>query len=349
MSGTNLVITGHLGFIGCNFLKVLLRHKDDPDFLLNRYENLILIDRDSLGRNNQIFTKDLVLELNHIIKTTEFLFDINDLTNSEFDDFDGGFDILNFASESHVDDSIKSPFYIYTSNTKIAPNLIESIGFKNIDNFWHIRTDEEFGHLESPDDKPFSKSSPINPRNPYSASKSSQTLFLDSLSKTFKFPVGYFCLSNQYGLYQHNSKMIPATIKRICSGQSAKIYGEGRQMREWTFVENTVQKIYYTLCYNSKFYHIKRTLFISDSQGLLTNLNLVKLILYRLYETKGVDGMFRFVEDRKGHDFCYKLKSDFKFDEAITTVPPDGIFVDKLIKVRSSLIDTFDHYIQQYI
>lgn len=365
-----LVVTGHLGFIGFNFLQHCLREleRDTETNLLKKYDHLVLIDRDSLDRANtnpkneiQYFgvkSKLLGLDMGvweetiDITKTKTSYLNFKDRIDDEFIQYD----VLNFASESHVDDSIKDPFYIYKSNALLVPCLIDMLGYNNIKNFWHIRTDEEFGHLQTPYDPAFNINSSLNPRNPYSSSKVAQTTFLQSLKTTFNFPVGFFCLANQYGPYQHVSKMIPATVKRLVDGDSAKIYGEGEQLREWTFVGDTVREIYNIVNSLPTFWRFRDTIMIADSEGLVSNKELVFAIIEVLkdtlpreketYENRNKDNSFhvQYVTDRKGHDFCYKLKSD---------VPTTGKQVTLKtqigeVKVSENLINTIKYYAKFY-
>lgn len=305
----DLIITGSRGFIGFNFL---LEIENNPDFL-ERYETIFLVDACRLqDENGWVFNADAY---------DEFLGRVGNKFQdfSNFQQLDGmteNADILNFASESHVDDSIAKPFSLYQKNVELVPELIEAVGLDNISTFFHIRTDEEFGAILL-DGQPFDKNSKLNPNNPYSASKSSQYLFLSSLEKTFGLNFHCFCLANQYGPYQHHSKMIPATISRIQKDKPALVYGSGKECREWTYVGDTVKQIRYLMDYKSqrsREHAFARNMFISNPMGFTTNLELVQRIISIMGK-----GEIEFVDNRKGHDFAYKLKTDFNLPTNLQT------------------------------
>ena len=311
-----LVITGNRGFIGMNFMEYAIKKKR----FLNKYDVVTLIDagrlkdddgNDWMMRDNFEFYKKLK-KMKFKLKTIDYI-SINktEILKKRFTSLGTKYDVLNFASESHVDDSIDDPFYIYNENSSLVPSLVNVLGMDNINNFWHIRTDEEYGQLESKDDEAFEVDAITAPRNPYSASKASQTLFLHSLKETFGMSVSFFVLANQYGKYQHDSKMIPKTIKRLLSGESALIYGDGSQYREWTFVEDTIEHIYKSISKNK---NNTLTTHISNPKGLTTNINLVKDINTILDVPENIE----FIDDRLGHDFCYKLKSCVKCKTSLT-------------------------------
>jgi len=315
VSTVNLLITGSCGFIGLNFL---LEIEGDATFR-SKYDKIFLIDAmllgdhnrdeydDFLGRNPDI--RDYVYHLSY--DHPEMLHETGDWGKVTKLGSLGKFDILNFASQSHVDDSINEPCNVFGANSSLVTGLVEVVGgVDNIHTFYHIRTDEEFGHLEDVSDV-FDVNSPINPRNPYSASKAAQYLFLKSLETTFGLDLVCFTLANQFGPYQHESKMIPATIKRINSGESAKIYGEGKEMREWTYVTDTVRSIIDRMMVHGDANCGPSDVFISDSSGFISNLDLVEMIIFGMEK-----GAIEFVDNRKGHDFAYRIKSNTN-----TTIP----------------------------
>ena len=309
-SKKELVITGNRGFIGMNFMEHAIKKKR----LLNKYDTVTLIDagrlKDSNGndwmmKENYEFYKQLK-KMKFELKTIDYIsITETEKLKSYFTSSDTQYDVLNFASESHVDDSINNPFYTYNENSRLVPSLIESLGIDNINNFWHIGTDEEYGQLESHEDEPFKVGDKLSPRNPYSASKASQTLFLQSLKETFGTSVSCFVLANQYGKYQHDSKMIPKTIKSLWAGNTVSVYGEGLQCREWTFVEDTVDNIYRIISRNKK---APLTTHISNPKGFISNIDLVR----NISDILDIPETIKFTDDRLGHDFCYKLESSAK-------------------------------------
>jgi len=312
-----LVVTGCRGFIGSNFLEHFL---DNFEANFDQFDGIILVDAGYLSglgdipewnmRVNLNIYNDLKSQCESMGKSfEEFNTDINQLCDHPMRKAGVEYVVINFASESHVDNSINDPFGVFNENSTLVPNLITWLGINSIKKFVHIRTDEEYGHLVSKDDAPFKLGDPINPRNPYSASKAGQTLFLKSIKNTLGFNVKFITLANQYGKYQHHSKMIPTTVKRLVQGNPASIYGSGEQLREWTYIGDTCPQILNHLLNGEGDIHI------SDSSGLMTNLELVKSIMTIVDDYYGTNSHYKFIDDRKGHDFCYKLQQteDFKY------------------------------------
>jgi dTDP-glucose 4,6-dehydratase len=332
-----LVITGCRGFIGSNFLIQFLK---DFEKHTKPFDGILLIDAgylEGLGDmpewnmdGNLKIYNELKNQCVRCVKTfDEYSVDINHIGDHFVNlDDDVKYVVINFASESHVDNSISTPFAVYKDNSTLVPNLIEWLGLNNIEEFIHIRTDEEYGHLISKDNEPFKVGDPIKPRNPYSASKASQTLFLQSLETTFNLRVQYITLANQFGKHQHFSKMIPTTIKSIMDGKDALIFGKGTQLREWTYVEDTCTIILDHLI-NGNGQHVH----ISNIEGLVTNIDLVKLIIKILKEEHDISGEWILGADRQGHDFCYKIQPT-EFFKHTTLV--DG------------LKETIKHYVELY-
>lgn len=335
MSEMNLLITGSRGFIGMNFLLKMER----GGFFGKRYENIFLIDSNRLNGHNAVPYEQFLMRNP---KVKDFNFDLGyDHKDELLGDYENGwrvvdlkklgkFDILNFASLSHVDDFINSPCSLFESNTLLITGIVELVGgVDNINIFHHIRTDEEYGHLEDVS-QCFDKDSPINPRNPYSASKASQYLFLKSLETTFGMKLVCYVLANQFGPYQHKSKMIPATLKRILNDKPALVYGEGKEMREWTYVKDTVNEIYDYVDLiprvdESKFGK-EGSILISNPEGLMSNKELVELLIEKVGK-----GTIEYFENRKGHDFAYRIK-------------PSSSRIDNQQRLERGFNETIKHY-----
>ena len=322
MNKKYLIITGNRGFIGLNFISAINNRKSA---FSQGYDHIICVDNNQLIGTTGIdwFTEAgaCPIPLNNFL--LENTYDINSgILEAHLPKENATYTILNFASRSHVDDSIKTPRELYVSNTSIVPSLIDMVGVENIEKFWHIRTDEEYGQLLGQENRPFEVGDPIRPRNVYSASKASQTLYLEAMEQTFGLNVGYFVLANQFGKLQHQSKMIPATIHRIIQGEPALIYGSGDQLREWTFVNDTIDIICDTMMSKKE---TDRIIHIADSSSIMTNNTLVTKVLAKLQD-HGYKQEVKHIDDRLGHDFCYKIKpSDesyeyTKFDDIIGDV-----------------------------
>jgi len=310
-----LLITGNKGFIGMNFIEYL---NGDGKYLLDNYDGVAMIDACQLksedGMSWWVEAKAPFLD------SDKFIVDISSDINTLFftdhlkkieDKFGKAtYTILNFASKSHVDESISNPFGLYVDNAVMLPNLIHGIGIENIEKFYHIRTDEEYGHLTSVDAEPFKVWDKLNPRNPYAASKASQTVFLQSLQHTFGLDVSFFVLANQFGKYQHYSKMIPASIKRVFDNEPIKVYGTGENYREWTFVEDTVKEIGNSIISGVRTGGVCH---ISNPKSVISNNELIELLTKEIAKY-GFKPEIEYIEDRKGHDFCYKLKPSINTD-----------------------------------
>jgi len=292
-----LVVTGWRGFIGTNFMGVV---RDTVTSYKSVFNEIILIDSNELCEWNLEESDALALEISSDIPTSVITKDINNLSTS-LKSQPRNVTVLNFASESHVDTSITHPTEVFIANCSLVPNLINILGAENIDRFIQIRTDEEYGDLPSALSPAFNVDSPIQPRNPYSASKAAQTLFLQSMENTLDMKVVYVVLSNQYGKYQHPSKFIPNVISRSIHGEPAHIYGSGANLREWTFVEDTVG-ILSDIVLDAEFGD--RVNHITNPDGLMNNIRVAELIMKEIDTPVSMD----FVPDRNGHDFCYKLK-----------------------------------------
>jgi len=222
-------------------------------------------------------------------------------------------DILDFASESHVDNSIKDPYYSFSENSNITKKIVEIIGIKNINKYVHISTDEVYGDLDcsykNDKSKWFNINSRFNPSNPYSASKVAQDVFLMSLKHTFNLNLVIIRMANQFGEYQHPEKMLPASILRAINGDNIKIYGKGDNIRQWTPVRQTVNHIYDILLNeNNTIIHLSAT------DMLLTNNEVVNLLVNNLNNIHNIKCNIEYIEDRKGHDRMYALIPTEKYN-----------------------------------
>jgi dTDP-glucose 4,6-dehydratase len=309
-----LILTGCAGFIGLNFLKQNFVDKTR----LSKYEVIVSVDKLGYATTFNQAVYSVICKQNGIIRVDSNINDIekmkeiyNPCSQTECHII---WDVLDFASESHVDNSITNPWFSFTENAMIPSNLIQWIGgVKKINKYFHISTDEVYGDIEYEDahkkEKWFTVNSPIKPSNPYSASKVAQDMFLHSLWKTFGLNVTLIRMANQFGPYQHIEKMIPASIKRVLEGDSIKVYGSGKNMRQWTWVEETVKMIYGILINpmesnNFDIYHL------SDERNLVDNNTITKYLVSSLSKC-GFDSRVDYIEDRKGHDKAYALVSSY--------------------------------------
>jgi dTDP-glucose 4,6-dehydratase len=154
----------------------------------------------------------------------------------------------------------------------------------------------------------FKPDSPFLPNNPYAASKAAQDCYLRSMEHTFGMNVVTVRMANQFGSWQHPEKMLPATIGRILSNQSIKIYGEGKNIRQWTPVSQTVNHIRNILETENA-----TTIHLGADQSLLTNNSVVemwrKIMLYKYR----IESKVEYIIDRKGHDKMYAIQPTLKY------------------------------------
>ena len=293
----NILITGGAGFIGSHLVK---------HFTL-KYPNYKIINFDILS-----YASDLS-RLNAIENNKNYNFikgDINDtnLLNEVFQKFKID-SVINLAAESHVDNSIKNPNKFAETNIMGTLNLlnISNKFWQNTNNniFYHISTDEVYGELG--EKGLFSESSAYNPKSPYSASKASSDHLTRAFHHTFKLPIIISNCSNNYGPDQHFEKLIPLTIKKIINNEKIPIYGDGKNIRDWIFVNDHVDAI-------DKIFHsnmLGETFNIGGGNEI-NNLDLVTKIIQITDAKLGRNpnssvNLISFVEDRKGHDFRYAI------------------------------------------
>lgn len=205
--------------------------------------------------------------------------------------------VVNFAAETHVDNSIQSPEIFLETNILGTFNLLE-LARKYKFKFMQISTDEVYGSIRNGE---FDESDKLDPSSPYSASKASAELLMQAYIKTYSInALGVRC-SNNYGHYQHHEKLIPAFISRIMNGEKVPVYGDGSNVREWIHVSDSVSGIIKVLELGKQgeFYNI-------SSGDFRSNLEVTQRIL----EHFGLDeNSINFVEDRLGHDFRYAINS----------------------------------------
>jgi dTDP-glucose 4,6-dehydratase len=297
----NLLVTGCAGFIGLNFLKELRN-------IRNQYKEVISIDRiDYASEFNIEEYRKTCANLN-IIRIDG---DINNITSDIMSLL--SFDVLNFASGSHVTKSLYTS-EVYKENVHLVPNLIDRIGFKNIETFYHISTDEVYGEIaldKTSQENWFTPNTRICPNNPYSASKASQDLYLNAMKHTYGMNVKYIRLANQFGPWQHPEKMFPKSILRSFDGQPILIHGDGRHIRQWTPVVNSVKVI---RDYISGKLPYRDVLHIAMKQPLVNNITVVEEWIDILKNHFGTEAKFEFIPDRYGNDSMYALSTDADVD-----------------------------------
>ena len=303
------LITGGAGFIGSNYLH----------YVVNKYPKDSFVCLDALtyaGNYNNI--KELE-------KKKNYKFVKGDIRDKELIDKlfkKEKFDIvINFAAESHVDNSIKNPNLFADTNILGTMTLLNASKEYNVKRYHQVSTDEVYGDL--PLDRPdllFTEENPIHTSSPYSASKAGADLQVLAYARTFKLPVTISRCSNNYGPYQFPEKLIPVVISKALNDEPIPVYGKGENVRDWIHVHdhNVGVDLIVRKGKPGEIYNI-------GGHSEKTNLEVVKTILKQL---KKPESLITFVTDRPGHDLRYAIdskkvekelgwKRSYKFDKGI--------------------------------
>ena len=313
-----IIITGGLGFIGGSFIKFLNSLNTETDI------HIINIDKVTYAAN-----QELIREFNQL-KNYEFK-RLDIINQNEIRNIIKSFEpnlIIHFAAESHVDNSIDSSRIFIDTNILGTYSLLESTreylnqkggGDKNF-KFIQISTDEVFGSLQK-DSISVDENSPYRPNSPYSASKSSADFLARAWFKTFGVPTITTYSSNNFGPYQNKEKLIPTIIRNYINNKKIPIYGDGKNIRDWIYVEDNVRAIYEIAIKGipGQSYNIA-------GKNEISNLNLARLIcttikgIYPHKDFKDIGESIELVEDRPGHDFRYSLNTE-KIEKLINWKP----------------------------
>ena len=263
--------------------------------------------KDVENRDNYTFIKADVCDAEAINK----IFEENDVQR-----------VVHFAAESHVDRSIKNPTVFVETNvlgTLVMLNAAKAAWelpdgtFKPDHKFLHVSTDEVYGSLSNPNDY-FYETTKYDPHSPYSASKASSDFMVKAFMDTYKFPANITNCSNNYGPYQFPEKLIPLTINNALHGRKLPIYGDGKNIRDWLYVEDHAKGI--------DMVQEKGRLFETYNIGghnERQNIQIVKTIIKTLQELLPDDDprkanvsedLITYVTDRKGHDRRYAIAPD---------------------------------------
>lgn len=291
---SKILVTGGLGFIGSHFVNFIMEQG---------IHDVILVDNMTYASN-----------INNVKVLPKFINkNIKDVTLEDLEDCEY---LVNFAAETHVDNSIKNGLPFLDTNIIGVYNLVEvSKKNKNLKKFIQISTDEVYGDLHERlllNPSAFETRN-FNPSSYYSASKASAEMIVLAASRTFGLPYLITRTCNNYGENQNEEKFLPTIIKSIKNNLAIPVYGDGKQVREWIHVNDNVKAIYNLMMSNeiNEIYNI-------GSDERYANLELIKLIGNILNK----DIKYKFVEDRLGHDKRYSLYS-IKYKEKygkITTI-----------------------------
>jgi dTDP-glucose 4,6-dehydratase len=286
-----ILTTGSAGFIGGNFLHHL--YKEDSN------RQVVCVDSFTYASNYD-YIKPLV-DCGFVIFRMEDIGSKEGITNI-FSEFNIEY-IVNFAAESHVDNSISNYQPFIQTNVLGTINLLEcSLQLPNLKKFIHISTDEVYGSLELDDKNSFTENTPYKPNSPYSASKASSDHFVRAFNVTYGLPTVITNCSNNYGPSQNKEKLIPKIINNILSDNEIPIYGTGDNIRDWLYVDDHCKAINLVL----KNGRIGETYNVGGGTEV-SNLALAKSILGVMGKP---ESLITFVDDRLGHDKRYSINYD---------------------------------------
>lgn len=305
------LVTGGAGFIGSNYIHYMFRKYGDAIRIINvdcltyagNLENLKEVEH----RPNYTFVKADICDFEAIRK----VFQENEIDR-----------VVHFAAESHVDRSIVNPEVFVRTNvlgTLVMLNSakeaweLEDGSFREDKKFLHVSTDEVYGALPEGEGY-FYETTPIDPHSPYSASKASSDMLVKSYIDTYRFPANITNCSNNYGPYQFPEKFIPLVIHNALQGKKLPVYGDGKYVRDWLYVDDHAKAI--------DLVQEKGRLFERYNIGghnEKQNIELIHIILDTLLEMLPENDprranisydLIQHVEDRKGHDRRYAIAPD---------------------------------------
>jgi dTDP-glucose 4,6-dehydratase len=294
----NVLVTGGAGFIGSNFIRYLLTKTNFGGNIVNfdkltyagNLQNLADLENDA----RYAFVKGDICDIDAVKQAFE-KYNIDT--------------IVHFAAESHVDRSILGPADFINTNILGTFNLLETARniWKDFDGklFHHVSTDEVFGSLG--ENGYFTETTPYSPRSPYSSSKASSDHLVNAYFHTYGLPITLSNCSNNYGYYQFPEKLIPVMIENMLAEKPLPVYGDGKNIRDWLFVEDHNSAVW-TVMNNGKTgesYNI-------GGENEWENIKLVDVLCETVAQIQGKDKdyhkkLITYVKDRPGHDRRYAI------------------------------------------
>ena len=281
-----ILVTGGAGFIGSCFIRhISSKH---PDYIIYNLDALTYCGnlenlKDIENNTNYNFVKGSICDKKLV---RELIYETDC--------------VVNFAAESHVDNSIKTPEIFVETNVQGTLNLLQASKEIGIERFIQVSTDEVYGSLGKTGY--FYETTPLAPNSPYSASKASADLLARAYFETYKLPVLNTRCSNNYGPYQYPEKLIPFFISKLLKNEKVPVYGDGLNVRDWLYVYDHCEAIDVVLHKGNvgEVYNI-------GGHNEKTNLEITRLILNAMGKD---DSYIEHVEDRLGHDRRYAISND---------------------------------------
>lgn len=283
---TTLLVTGGAGFIGSCFVRHEL--KKHPDYKIINLDALTYCGnienlRDVEDNSNYKFVHGNICDRKLVRELV-----------AEADC------VINFAAESHVDNSIKHPEIFVETNVQGTLNLLQASKELGVERYLQVSTDEVYGTLGKTGY--FYETTPLAPNSPYSASKASADMLVRAYRETYGLPTLNTRCSNNYGPYQYPEKLIPFFISQLLKGEKVPVYGDGLNVRDWLYVYDHCEAIDVVL-HKGKVGEVYNI----GGHNEKTNMEITRLIL----EAMGKDeASIKYVEDRLGHDRRYAISND---------------------------------------
>ena len=279
-----IMVTGGAGFIGSNFIH----------YILDEYDGVEIVNYDKLTYAGNLDN------LKDVENNPRYSFVKGDICDSKkvekvVKDVD---QIINFAAESHVDRSITGPEDFIKTDVFGSFTLLEACRKFDVERYIQISTDEVYGSI---DKGSFKETDMLNPSSPYSSSKASADLLVNSYFVTYDLPVLITRSSNNFGIYQYPEKLIPLFILNTLHDRSLPVYGDGLQVRDWLHVYDHCTAIE-LIIHEGKIGEIYNI----GGNNEKSNIDVVKIILKELGKS---EKLIKYVNDRPGHDLRYAIDS----------------------------------------
>jgi dTDP-glucose 4,6-dehydratase len=286
MNRKKVLITGSCGFIFSNFVKKVIYGK-------HPYQ-IVSLDKVNANAINSLYWNN-----NHD-------FHIADITNQHILDIIFRYErpdiVIHGAAETFVDSSLTNASNFVSANVLGTQNIINSCLKYDVEKLIYISTDEVYGHLTNESDPSWKEDAPLNPRNPYSATKAAGELLVKAANQSHGLTYNITRSANNYGPRQTPEKLIPKVIKCILNGQKIPIYGQGLQIRDWTFVGDNCDALLKVLSNGEP----------NEIYNIAANQELPNIeVVQKICNTIGSGhNLISHVSDRPGHDFRYSINTE---------------------------------------
>lgn len=281
-----LLVTGGAGFIGSNFIR----------YWLKKYPEDKIVNLDKLTYAGHLeTTKDFSDNPN-------YKFIKGDICDSKVVEpaMEGADTVVHFAAETHVDRSIVGPKTFVVTNVVGTQVLLDAAVKYNIKRFHYVSTDEVFGALPLDSGEKFTEKTLYNPRSPYSASKAAADHLVRAYNVTYGLPVSITNCADNYGPFQDPEKFLARSITNLIEGKEIPIYGDGKYVRDWLYVEDHCRAIDTVINKGTS----GETYMVGGLTEDINNIEIAK----KLLKIFGKDESFlKFVKDRPGHDRRYAI------------------------------------------